>query len=95
MRSPADGCVPHGVTGFVQSRKDYGVELDRIMPLARANKDAEARAIISGDGKKTALAEQADIRTMMALIVLSATRLPSLIGLLSRILAMRSVCSCT
>lgn len=32
--------------------------LDRLVPLAQADKDAEAMALLNGEGKKAALAEQ-------------------------------------
>lgn len=39
-------------------RKVYGVQIERVMQLAEADKDAEAQAILKGDGKKAALQYQ-------------------------------------
>ncbi|MEI7816276.1 MAG: MCP four helix bundle domain-containing protein [Desulfuromonadales bacterium] len=43
---------------FKKSREVYGQIIDRIVPLAFADKDAEAMAILRGEGKKAALHEQ-------------------------------------
>jgi methyl-accepting chemotaxis protein len=43
---------------FKKSREGYGQVIDRIVPLAEADKDAEATAILKGDGKKAAMYEQ-------------------------------------
>jgi methyl-accepting chemotaxis protein len=43
---------------FVEARKTYGEQMNRIIELDTAKKDAEARAVINGDGKSAALAEQ-------------------------------------
>jgi methyl-accepting chemotaxis protein len=43
---------------FKKSREAYGAVIDRIIPLAMADKDAEAMTIIKTDGKKAAIFEQ-------------------------------------
>jgi methyl-accepting chemotaxis protein len=43
---------------FKKTREAYGQIIDRITPLAMADKDAEALVIMKGDGKKAAFAEQ-------------------------------------
>uniref|UniRef100_C6E2Z6 Methyl-accepting chemotaxis sensory transducer n=1 Tax=Geobacter sp. (strain M21) TaxID=443144 RepID=C6E2Z6_GEOSM len=43
---------------FKNSRQEYTQVLDRLVPLAQADKDAEAMALLNGEGKKAALAEQ-------------------------------------
>jgi len=42
---------------FQKSREVYGQVIERVIPLAMADKDAEALAIMNGDGKKAAFAE--------------------------------------
>jgi len=44
---------------FKQSRQEYTAVLDRVIPLAQADKDQEAVALLNGDGKKAAFREQA------------------------------------
>ena len=46
---------------FQKSREVYGQIIERVIPLAMADKDAEALAILNGDGKKAAFAENAAI----------------------------------
>jgi methyl-accepting chemotaxis protein len=43
---------------FKKAREGYVQIIDRVTPLAMADKDAEANAILNGDGKKAAFAEQ-------------------------------------
>ena len=56
---------------FVESRKAYGAGLDKIVDLAKQNKDAEALAMISTNGElsKAAAAEQAAIEKIMTVKV--------------------------
>lgn len=44
---------------FKKTREAYGQIIDRVTPLALADKDAEATIILKGDGKKAAFEEQA------------------------------------
>jgi methyl-accepting chemotaxis protein len=43
---------------YKQSRNAYGQIIERVVPLAEADRDAEALAILNGDGKKAAFHEQ-------------------------------------
>jgi methyl-accepting chemotaxis protein len=51
---------------FKRSRQEYTQVLDRLIPLAQADKDAEAMALLNGDGKKAALAEQEALDKLQA-----------------------------
>jgi methyl-accepting chemotaxis protein len=51
---------------FVDSRKAYGLAVDRVVELAKADKDAEANLLMEGEGKKLALAEQAAIDKLVS-----------------------------
>jgi len=46
------------LAAFVDIRKEYGAALDKIMELTQAGKKEEAMAVMRGEGKTTALAEQ-------------------------------------
>ena len=52
---------------FMDSRKAYHVDLESIMELAKANKDAEAISILNGDAEKTSQAEQNAITKLVKL----------------------------
>jgi methyl-accepting chemotaxis protein len=54
---------------FTTARTAYRENLDQIIALAEANKDAEAYVELDGDGKKTALAEQTAIDNMIEMKV--------------------------
>ncbi|BCG46300.1 Methyl-accepting chemotaxis sensor/transducer protein [Citrifermentans bremense] len=51
---------------FKKSRQGYTQVLDRLVPLAQADKDAEAMALLNGEGKKAALAEQEALDKLQA-----------------------------
>ena len=46
------------LAAFIDVRKEYGAALDKIMELTQAGKKEEAMAVMRGEGKTTALAEQ-------------------------------------
>jgi methyl-accepting chemotaxis protein len=50
---------------FVDARSAYGKDIDRMVEFALANKDAEALAVLQGDGAKSSRAEQDIIDEMM------------------------------
>lgn len=52
-------------TDFVESRKAYGVQIEKIMELDKAGKKAEAFALVKGDAKKAALHEQELLNKLM------------------------------
>ncbi len=50
---------------FVEARKAYGVQLDKIIDLAKANKDEEAFVLANGEGARTSRIEQNLIAKMV------------------------------